>query len=424
MSDCVKSMEVVTYGGDRFTVGVDEEDDLDAHHRRGRAQGRDLREAARPPRALRRRDPREHEAGQRAAATGLGLQPRRAAARARLQRRPGARRHREHLRDDHRGRADPDARHVHADAGDRRVRRSAPGGRRRRRDHRALQADRPRGARQGADLGRAGAGHARGRDRGAARGGPRRRLAARAVRRRHRPRSPSAPRRTSTTGSPSKKGYDPERISIVRSQQEGGDSGKIWALREGGLGATAFPPDGAGPLAGMGGLRGPAGEGRAVPGGPPQALRQVRDKRVDVRPLRAGLHPLPDLLRPPPSRRAARVPRVHGRGGRPLHLLRRLALGRARRRPAARRVPREAVRARAGAGVPRVQGDLGPRPRHEPRQGRRPVSDRRQPQARGPTTTRRGRRSSSPTARTAATSRTRRCAASASASAASRTPSR
>ena len=41
-----------------------------------------------------------------------------------------------------------------------------------------------------------------------------------------------------------KKGYDPRRISILRSEQEGGESGAIWQLREGGLGATAFPPDG------------------------------------------------------------------------------------------------------------------------------------------------------------------------------------
>jgi FAD/FMN-containing dehydrogenase/Fe-S oxidoreductase len=41
-----------------------------------------------------------------------------------------------------------------------------------------------------------------------------------------------------------KKKYDPSRISVVRSQQEGGNSGQIWQLREGGLGATAFPPSG------------------------------------------------------------------------------------------------------------------------------------------------------------------------------------
>jgi FAD/FMN-containing dehydrogenase len=35
-----------------------------------------------------------------------------------------------------------------------------------------------------------------------------------------------------------------ERILVVRSRQEGGHSNRLWAIREGGLGATAFPPDG------------------------------------------------------------------------------------------------------------------------------------------------------------------------------------
>jgi FAD/FMN-containing dehydrogenase/Fe-S oxidoreductase len=39
------------------------------------------------------------------------------------------------------------------------------------------------------------------------------------------------------------RGYARERISVVRSEQEGGHSGKLWQAREGGLGATAFPPD-------------------------------------------------------------------------------------------------------------------------------------------------------------------------------------
>lgn len=40
------------------------------------------------------------------------------------------------------------------------------------------------------------------------------------------------------------KGYDPARVSIERSAQEGGRSGDLWQIREGGLGATTFPPDG------------------------------------------------------------------------------------------------------------------------------------------------------------------------------------
>jgi FAD/FMN-containing dehydrogenase/Fe-S oxidoreductase len=40
------------------------------------------------------------------------------------------------------------------------------------------------------------------------------------------------------------KGYPDERITVERSEQEGGHSGDLWQVREGGLGATAFPPDG------------------------------------------------------------------------------------------------------------------------------------------------------------------------------------
>jgi FAD/FMN-containing dehydrogenase/Fe-S oxidoreductase len=40
-----------------------------------------------------------------------------------------------------------------------------------------------------------------------------------------------------------KKGYAEDRIAVLRSEQEGGHSSTIWQLREGGLGATAFPPD-------------------------------------------------------------------------------------------------------------------------------------------------------------------------------------
>jgi FAD/FMN-containing dehydrogenase/Fe-S oxidoreductase len=40
------------------------------------------------------------------------------------------------------------------------------------------------------------------------------------------------------------KGYERERIKIVLSEQEGGHSGDLWQVREGGLGSTAFPPDG------------------------------------------------------------------------------------------------------------------------------------------------------------------------------------
>ncbi|MFF9408094.1 FAD-binding and (Fe-S)-binding domain-containing protein [Streptomyces anandii] len=40
------------------------------------------------------------------------------------------------------------------------------------------------------------------------------------------------------------KGYERDRIRIAKSKQEGGTSEQLWAIRESGLGSTAFPPDG------------------------------------------------------------------------------------------------------------------------------------------------------------------------------------
>jgi FAD/FMN-containing dehydrogenase/Fe-S oxidoreductase len=40
------------------------------------------------------------------------------------------------------------------------------------------------------------------------------------------------------------KGYDPDRVEVIPSKQEGGHSQDLWEIREGGLGSTAFPPDG------------------------------------------------------------------------------------------------------------------------------------------------------------------------------------
>ncbi|KAB8191805.1 FAD-binding protein [Nonomuraea phyllanthi] len=40
------------------------------------------------------------------------------------------------------------------------------------------------------------------------------------------------------------KGYAGDRIDLLKSEQEGGVSERVWAIREAGLGATAFPPGG------------------------------------------------------------------------------------------------------------------------------------------------------------------------------------
>jgi FAD/FMN-containing dehydrogenase/Fe-S oxidoreductase len=65
------------------------------------------------------------------------------------------------------------------------------------------------------------------------------------------------------------RGYDRRRISVLESQQEGGNSGGIWQIREGGLGSTAFPPDS--------GDHWPGWEDSAVP--PEQVGPYLRDLR-------------------------------------------------------------------------------------------------------------------------------------------------
>ena len=100
----------------------------------------------------------------------------------------------------------------------------------------------------------------------------------------------------------------------------------------------------------------------------------LRLRERALRPLRPGLRARPLELRPRRRSRASRSSAPSSRTRRDLVVaLRRLALGRARRRPGARRAAAEDVRRRAGRGVPRVQGDLGSRTEDEPGQGRRPV---------------------------------------------------
>ena len=128
--------------------------------------------------------------------------------------------------------------------------------------------------------------------------------------------------------------------------------------------------------------------------------------RGAVRPLRAGLHPLPHRLRPQhrPRRASGAVPRPRRRPGRGL---RRVALRRARRWPGARRAAREDVRRELVAAFARVQGRSGIRTADEPRQGRRTQPADRQP-ALGPRRpTRRHARPTSRSPTTTSTSATR-----------------
>jgi hypothetical protein len=94
-----------------------------------------------------------------------------------------------------------------------------------------------------------------------------------------------------------KKGYDEDRILVVKSAEEIGQSQDIWEIREGGLGSTAF-------------ARGeddwPGWEDSAVPpsslGPYVTELRALMDrhgiKGALYGPLRPGVHPWPAQLRP------------------------------------------------------------------------------------------------------------------------------
>ena len=94
--DKVVELDVLTYDGHRMPSARPRDAELRAHHRRAAAGAAEIyRDAARAPRPVRARDPR---AASRHPAPRVGLQPRRAAAGARLQRRAGAGRHRGHLR--------------------------------------------------------------------------------------------------------------------------------------------------------------------------------------------------------------------------------------------------------------------------------------------------------------------------------------
>ncbi|WP_307865307.1 FAD-binding and (Fe-S)-binding domain-containing protein [Streptomyces montanisoli] len=70
------------------------------------------------------------------------------------------------------------------------------------------------------------------------------------------------------------KGYESDRITLMKSKQDGGNSEDLWAIRESGLGSTAFPPGGKDHW--------PGWEDSAVPRGRigeyVRALRKVMDK--------------------------------------------------------------------------------------------------------------------------------------------------
>ena len=129
----------------------------------------------------------------------------------------------------------------------------------------------------------------------------------------------------------------------------------------------------------MGRRRRSARASRRVPAPAAPADGRVQLLGVALRPFRPGLRAHAHQLRPEDRRRHRGVSPVRRGGRRPRGGTRRLDLGRARRRPVARRTAAAHVRPRADGGVPRVQGDLGSGKQDEPRQAGLAVPPRRAP---------------------------------------------
>ena len=87
IADNTHELDILTYDGTRMRVGETSPEELEAIIRAGGRRGEIYAQAQGAPRQVRRRDP--HPLPE-AATARLGLQPRRSAARERLQRRPGA----------------------------------------------------------------------------------------------------------------------------------------------------------------------------------------------------------------------------------------------------------------------------------------------------------------------------------------------
>ena len=196
----------------------------------------------------------------------------------------------------------------------------------------------------------------------------------------------------------------------------------LWKVRESGLGATARIPGEKDAWEGWEDAAVPPDQRRPLPPRLPQAAPEVRLRLLALRPLRPGLHPHPDRLRAEDLRGGQALPQVPRRGGRPGRQLRRVDLRRARRRPVEGRAPAQDVRAGAGPGLRRVQGDLRPRQQDEPAQGGRPLPARARTSGSAPPTTRRRSRRTSSSSTTRGASPTRPSGASGSASAARRRP--
>ena len=166
------------------------------------------------------------------------------------------------------------------------------------------------------------------------------------------------------------------RASAARQVGDPATQRQLWAVRESGLGATAIRLDGHHNYEGWEDGAVPPGPAGRVPAGDQRLVGQARVLRRLVRAFRPGLRPHPQQFRPRQPRGAAPLPLVRDRGRRAGRVAGRFSFGRARRRPEPGRAADDDVRPRAGAGVRRVQGRLGPRGADEPGQGRRPLPAR------------------------------------------------
>ena len=217
-----------------------------------------------------------------------------------------------------------------------------------------VQADRARGDRRSHDRGHQGESGSRAEDVDAAARRPG--LAARRIRRRRRRRRRTARRaRWSTTR------RRPDAAPESKLFDDSEDQERIWKVRESGLGATAYVPGKPTVVGRLGGFRGSARTGSATYlRDLSELLEQLRLQTASLRPLRAGLRAHPRSIST--STTAAGIATFRAfldEAARSRRAVRRLALGRARRRPGARRAAAEHVRPGADGGVPRVQDASG-----------------------------------------------------------------
>ena len=107
-----------------------------------------------------------------------------------------------------------------------------------------------------------------------------------------------------------KKRYASDRVARFESNQLGGDSEPIWKIREGGLGRDGVSSRWKGSLAGLGRCRGAAGQGFPLPARFKKALQEIWLRWRDLWPSRTGLHSFENFVRFAVRQRRAPVSQV------------------------------------------------------------------------------------------------------------------